>query len=93
MSLNHKINGNNLNNEEKVKILGITLDSKLTLGRMVDELKECCNSRLNIIKYLSNRKWDLKPKALERIIAKIFLKMKLLKLKVELKEEENEAGK
>ncbi|RNA44102.1 RNA-directed DNA polymerase from mobile element jockey-like, partial [Brachionus plicatilis] len=55
---------NNLNNEEKVKFLGITLDSKLTFGPMADEMKERCNSRLNIIKYLSNRKWGLKPKTL-----------------------------
>ncbi|RNA28369.1 RNA-directed DNA polymerase from mobile element jockey-like [Brachionus plicatilis] len=50
--------------EEKVKFLGITLDSKLTFSPMVDELKERCNSRLNLIKYLSNKKWGLKPKTL-----------------------------
>ncbi|RNA29931.1 RNA-directed DNA polymerase from mobile element jockey-like, partial [Brachionus plicatilis] len=64
INLNLKINDSNLNNEEKVKFLGITLDSKLTFGPMVDEMKERCNSRLNIIKYLSNRKWGLKPKTL-----------------------------
>ncbi|RNA06653.1 RNA-directed DNA polymerase from mobile element jockey-like, partial [Brachionus plicatilis] len=57
--------------EEKVKFLGITLDSKLTFSPMVDELKERCNSRLNLIKYLSNRKWSLKPKTLETNIKKI----------------------
>ncbi|RNA06894.1 hypothetical protein BpHYR1_025226 [Brachionus plicatilis] len=31
---------------------------------MVDEFKESCYSRLNIIKYLSNRKWGLKPSTL-----------------------------
>ncbi|RMZ98852.1 hypothetical protein BpHYR1_014090 [Brachionus plicatilis] len=46
-----------INNKEKVKFLGITLDSKLTFSPMVDELKERCNSRLNLIKYLSNKKW------------------------------------
>ncbi|RNA15376.1 RNA-directed DNA polymerase from mobile element jockey-like [Brachionus plicatilis] len=50
--------------KEKVKFLGITLDSKLTFSPMVDELKERCNSRLNLIKYLSNKKWGLKPKTL-----------------------------
>ncbi|RNA13285.1 glycoside hydrolase [Brachionus plicatilis] len=39
--------------------------SILTFGPMVDEMKERCNSRLNIIKYLSNRKWGLKPKTLD----------------------------
>ncbi|RNA23556.1 hypothetical protein BpHYR1_005167 [Brachionus plicatilis] len=33
-NLNLKINGNSLNNEEKVKFLGITLDSKLTFSPM-----------------------------------------------------------
>ncbi|RNA14736.1 hypothetical protein BpHYR1_026527 [Brachionus plicatilis] len=34
----------------------------IKLVKQVDELKERCNSKLNIIKYLSN--WDLKPKTL-----------------------------
>ncbi|RNA03439.1 RNA-directed DNA polymerase from mobile element jockey-like, partial [Brachionus plicatilis] len=63
-NLNLKINGNSLNNEEKVKFLGIMLDSKLTFSPMVADLKERCNSRLHLIKYLSNRKWGLKPETL-----------------------------
>ncbi|RNA16205.1 RNA-directed DNA polymerase from mobile element jockey-like [Brachionus plicatilis] len=31
---------------------------------MVADLKERCYSRLNLIKYLSNRKWGLKPETL-----------------------------
>ncbi|RNA02310.1 RNA-directed DNA polymerase from mobile element jockey-like, partial [Brachionus plicatilis] len=57
-----------INNKEKVRFLGITLDSKLTFSPMVDELKERCNSRLNLIKYLSNKKWGLKPKTLGSIL-------------------------
>ncbi|RNA19324.1 RNA-directed DNA polymerase from mobile element jockey-like [Brachionus plicatilis] len=57
-----KIKNSNLNNEEKAKFMGIALDSKFTFNPNVDELKKRCNSRLNIIKYLSNRKWVLKPK-------------------------------
>ncbi|RNA04698.1 RNA-directed DNA polymerase from mobile element jockey-like [Brachionus plicatilis] len=34
---------------------------------MVDELKERCYSRFNIIKYLSNRKWGLKPKKIDNL--------------------------
>ncbi|RNA27319.1 hypothetical protein BpHYR1_034309 [Brachionus plicatilis] len=56
INLDLKINIRNLNNEQKVKFLGIALDSKLTLGPMMDELKERCNSRLNIIKYFSKNK-------------------------------------
>ncbi|RNA22190.1 hypothetical protein BpHYR1_051445 [Brachionus plicatilis] len=40
-------------------------NSELAFIPIVDELKNLCNSRLNIIKYLSNGKWGLKPKTLE----------------------------
>ena len=64
INLDLKIYNNNLIREEKVKFLDITLDSKLTFSSMIDDLKKRCNSRLNIIKYLSNKKWGLKPKTL-----------------------------
>ena len=31
---------------------------------MIDEVKELCNSRLNLIKILPNKKWDLNQKTL-----------------------------
>lgn len=42
----------------------ICLDSILTFFPIVDELKDRCNSRLNIIKYLSHEKCSQKPKTL-----------------------------
>ncbi|RMZ94361.1 RNA-directed DNA polymerase from mobile element jockey-like, partial [Brachionus plicatilis] len=58
-NLNLKIYGNKIVSQKEIKFLGIKFDSKLNFNILVDEIKERCNKRLNIIKILSNKKWGL----------------------------------
>ncbi|RNA06689.1 RNA-directed DNA polymerase from mobile element jockey-like [Brachionus plicatilis] len=53
------IYGNRIESLKEIKFLGIIFDSKLTFSSMIEEIKERCNSRLNLIKILSNKKWGL----------------------------------
>ncbi|RNA12224.1 RNA-directed DNA polymerase from mobile element jockey-like [Brachionus plicatilis] len=50
--------------QKEIKFLGIKFDSKLNFNILVDEIKERCNKRLNIIKILSNKKWGLNQNTL-----------------------------
>ena len=63
-NLNLKINGDNLHRQDEIKFLGIRFDPRLTFSPLIDELKERCNSRLNLIKILSNKNWGLDHKTL-----------------------------
>ena len=55
---------NSLSCQNQVKFLWILFDSKFNFTPIVDEIKERWNSRLNLIKYLSNKKWGLDFKTL-----------------------------
>ncbi|RNA26342.1 Pol, partial [Brachionus plicatilis] len=63
-NLNLKIYGNRIVSQKEIKFLGIKFDSKLNFNILVDEIKERCNNRLNIIKILSNKKWVLNQNTL-----------------------------
>ncbi|RNA13357.1 RNA-directed DNA polymerase from mobile element jockey-like, partial [Brachionus plicatilis] len=63
-NLNLKIYGNRIVSQKEIKFLGIKFDSKLNFNLLVDEIKERCNKRLNIIKILSNKKWSLNQNSL-----------------------------
>ncbi|RNA16145.1 RNA-directed DNA polymerase from mobile element jockey-like [Brachionus plicatilis] len=63
-NLNLKIYGNRIVSQKEIKFLGIKFDSKLNFNILVDEIKERCNNRLNIIKILSNKKWGLNQNTL-----------------------------
>ncbi|RNA33215.1 RNA-directed DNA polymerase from mobile element jockey-like [Brachionus plicatilis] len=63
-NLNLKIYGNRMVSQKEIKFLGIKFDSKLNFNILVDEIKERCNNRLNIIKILSNKKWGLNQNTL-----------------------------
>ena len=43
----------------KIKFLGITMDKKLSFKYHIDEKWGKCNSRINLIKILSNKSWGL----------------------------------
>ena len=59
LNLDLKIYGDNLKRQDEIKFLGIKFDSRLTFSPFIDELKEHCSSRLNLIKILSNKNWRL----------------------------------
>ncbi|RNA03715.1 RNA-directed DNA polymerase from mobile element jockey-like [Brachionus plicatilis] len=63
-NLNLKIYGNRIVSQKEIKFLGIKFDSKLNFNILVDEIKDRCNKRLNIIKILSNKKWGLNQNTL-----------------------------
>ncbi|RMZ95734.1 RNA-directed DNA polymerase from mobile element, partial [Brachionus plicatilis] len=63
-NLNLKIYGNRIVSQKEIKFLGIKFDSKLNFNILVDEIKERCINRLNIIKILSNKKWGLNQNTL-----------------------------
>ncbi|RNA27572.1 RNA-directed DNA polymerase from mobile element jockey-like [Brachionus plicatilis] len=56
----YKKESDNLN----LKIYGNRI---LNFNKLVDEIKERCNRRLNIIKILSNKKWGLNQNTLENL--------------------------
>ena len=49
---------------DHAEFLGITFDSRLTFVLNADEVREKCFKRLNIIKILSNKSWNLSRKVL-----------------------------
>ena len=53
--------------EGKVKFLGVTFDENLNFSTLVDEIRQKCFSRLNILKILSNNKWGISKKTLSII--------------------------
>ncbi|RNA17073.1 RNA-directed DNA polymerase from mobile element jockey-like, partial [Brachionus plicatilis] len=63
-NLNLKIYVNRIKSQKEIKYLGIKFDSKLNFNTLVDEFKERCNTRLNLNKILSNKKWGLNQKTL-----------------------------
>ena len=50
-----------------MKLLGLTFDSRLNLNAHVEEIRQRCKDRLNIVKILSNKNWHLKPQILGNI--------------------------
>ena len=58
---------NHLPETNSIKFLGITLDNKLSFKYYIDEICEKCNSRLNLIKILSNRSWGLNQPTLSTL--------------------------
>ncbi|RMZ97436.1 RNA-directed DNA polymerase from mobile element jockey-like [Brachionus plicatilis] len=64
LNLDLKIIGDNLKRQDDIKFLGIRFDSRLTFSPLIDELKERCNSRLNLIKILSYKNWRLHHRTL-----------------------------
>ncbi|RNA28071.1 RNA-directed DNA polymerase from mobile element [Brachionus plicatilis] len=57
----------NLPNSKSIKFLGVTFDERLNFINQVSEIKQKCQSRLNIIKILSNKKWGLSKTSLSSI--------------------------
>ena len=48
----------------QMKFLGLTFDNRLNFKPQVNEIRKKCKDRLNIIKILSGRHWNLKPSVL-----------------------------
>ncbi|RMZ96931.1 RNA-directed DNA polymerase from mobile element jockey-like, partial [Brachionus plicatilis] len=67
LNLDLKIYGDNLKRQDEIKFLGIRFDSRLTFSPLIDELKERCNSRLNLIEILSNKNWRLHHRTLRNL--------------------------
>ncbi|RMZ96341.1 RNA-directed DNA polymerase from mobile element jockey-like [Brachionus plicatilis] len=51
--------------------LGITFEKKLTFQKHVDKLRKKCTNRLNCIKIISNKTWNLTSKTLRSIYASL----------------------
>lgn len=67
------------------RILGITIDNKLNFNRQVKNLKDACNSGLNILKVLSGPKRGVHPKVMLRafnalVISKLIYGTKVINL-------------
>lgn len=45
---------------KEIRFLGFKFVQKLTIASTIEDIKERCNSRLNLTKILSNKKWGLK---------------------------------
>ena len=56
--------GDDIKRENDIRFLGMTLDSHLNFELNVAEIRKKCESRLNILKILSNRKWNLRKQTL-----------------------------
>ena len=62
-----KLFGENICSSLFVNFLGIRFDSKLTFSEQVSYLKESCTKRLNILKILSNKSWNINKVTLVKI--------------------------
>ena len=58
------IGNNRINIVQETKILGLTFDAKLTWKHHIDNLKDQCSRRLNILKILSAMNWGANQKTL-----------------------------
>ncbi len=66
-SLNLKLYKQNLPRVNDMKFLGITFDSKLNFNKHIENVKSKCTQRMNLIKILSNKKWQLTDETLKQI--------------------------
>ena len=56
-SIQLQMNGQNLEEKDELKILGLIMDKKLTWIPHIKKLKQQCAKKLNIIKVLSSNSW------------------------------------
>jgi hypothetical protein len=59
--------GEELEHTDCPKFLGIRFDRKLTFKNQIEHILTSCNSRLNVIKTLSNKFWGLNEKVLIKL--------------------------
>ena len=59
--------GEKLTAVQQAKLLGVTLDKKLTFNAHIDENAKKGRQRLGLLKLLSGSKWGCKPKTLMRL--------------------------
>ena len=59
--------GEKLTAVQEAKLLGVTLDKKLTFNAHIDENAKKGRQRLSLLKLLSGSKWGCKPKTLMRL--------------------------
>ena len=50
------LNNTNLNQVKQIKILGLTLDNKLTWKSHIEDLKAKCNQKFKLLKILAAKK-------------------------------------
>ncbi len=55
-----KLSGEKIPFNPNPKLLGITFDESLCLNKNSEKIKEKCMNRLNIIKFLSHKRWKLR---------------------------------
>jgi len=65
--LNIKMNNQNIPNKTRIKILGITFNSRLTWSQHIKSLKVSTNKALNLIKLLSHTNWGCETETLIKI--------------------------
>jgi hypothetical protein len=51
----------------EIKFLGMIIDKSMNFTSCIDGIKAKCNNRLNIIKILSHKSWNLTEKTLSTI--------------------------
>ena len=61
------IDGNRVVPQKHIKILGMTLDSKLNWGSHIDDVVNKCEKVLNLMRLLSGTKWGAESKPLLQI--------------------------
>jgi len=61
----------NIPNKTRIKILGITFDSRLTWSQHIKSLKVSTNKALNLIKLLSHTNWGCETETLIKIFKSI----------------------
>ena len=66
-NFNLKLFDKSIPKSDKLKFLGITLDDKLRFNNQIDEIKRKCTTRLNIIKILANKRWELSKNTLSSL--------------------------
>jgi hypothetical protein len=67
VNLKLKLYDQELPRVKTIKFLGVTFDSSLTFNKHIQEVRSKCIQRMNIIKIISNRIWQLSQETLKQI--------------------------
>jgi hypothetical protein len=65
--INIKLFNEVIQQSENIKFLGLYLDRTMNLTKCVEDIRTKCHKRLNIIKILSHKSWNLRPETIKSV--------------------------
>ena len=68
-----KINNQNIEYVNQFKFLGLIFDNKFTWNEHINYVQECCNKRINLLKFVSGTKWGANRSCLYKLYTALIL--------------------